>query len=326
MRQLIMMIACGLALILTACENDPGVEAKVDAARARNDGPPIWKVTAPNGEAGGELYLYGAVHILPEGTDWLRPDIDKILSAAGTVFFETGYDEASRLELDIITARDGYYHSGQSLPARLDGYNQQRLFAATLNVGLRDQTLNRMKPWLAADILSMATLEQAGLTGAGGADVTLHAIAKKRGKYIRYLESMDAHMAATAIVSDERQLAELKLTLDRLDGLAERTQKLNTAWLRGDTDYIERVVIAPLRTDAPDYFNALFTIRNQAWADSLAPFVIDGGHGLVVVGVGHMVGEGSLPEALAAKGLTVTRYYAHQGQNVLKTIDLDIGG
>lgn len=313
------------SLIVTACSNDPDVIAKVEAARSRNDGPPIWKVTDRVNRDAGVLYLYGAVHILPEGLEWMRPDLDKILNDAGTVFFEAPYDEAARNAADVITARDGYYHSGESLPDRLDGYNKQRLFAATLNANLPDGSLTNMRPWLAADMLALSTLENAGLTGANGADHTLHSLAKSRGKYVRYLETMEVHMSASAVLSDSLQLRDLIYTLDSLDTLDESTERLNAAWLRGDAAFIANNINAPLLEAAPDYYAALFTRRNEAWAETLTPFIRNGGNGLAVIGVGHLTGEYSLVQQLRSKSLTVERFYAYRGENVIKTIDLDMG-
>ena len=50
-----------LCLFLTACGEVsvvPGVSDRVDAARERNDGPAIWRVT----DFDSTLYLYGTVH------------------------------------------------------------------------------------------------------------------------------------------------------------------------------------------------------------------------------------------------------------------------
>jgi len=312
-------------LLLTGCRNDPGVVAKVDAARKRNDGPAIWKVSAPDIDGGGVLYLYGAVHILPKGMDWQRDDLDTVLSGAGTIFFEAPRDETSLLRADVIRARDGFYSGSETLPDQLDGYNRTRLFAATLNAGFEDGALDSYRPWLAADALALATLEQAGLTGGNGADAVIHDMATSRGKYIQYLETIDEHLSASTILPERLQKTELIKTLDEIDSLPSQTQRLNLAWAAGNTGWINTELMEPLKAKAPDYYEALFVRRNEAWTAKLAPFVTEGGSGLAVVGIGHMLGEGSLIDQLRARGLTVERYYAYRGQNVIKTIDLDMG-
>lgn len=312
------------ALVLAGCRDNPDVIAKVEAARARNDGPPIWVVTKPGPDI-GKLYIFGSVHILPKDFDWQKPDLTEIFNKSGTVFFETPQDKAAQNEAAVIIARNGYYSAPKSLPDVLDGYNQTRLMAATLDAGLDAGALDKFQPWLAADMLSLATLEKAGLSGAHGADNMLHAKAKARGKYIRYLETTKAHYEATEVLSPRLQKAGLIDTLDSLSDMAEQTRLLNTAWASGNAKYIEIDILAPLRAGAPEYYDALFTRRNERWAAVLDDFVDGGDEGLAVVGVGHMVGEGSLAEKLEARGLTVKRHYAFLGENVIKTIPLDMG-
>lgn len=319
----ICLITIIAALPLAACRDNPDVLAKVEAARERNDGPPIWVVTDPKSDL-GRLYIFGAVHILEEEADWLRPDLTDIFNKSGTVFFEVARDEAAQNRAAIITARDGYQTGTRLLPDSLDGYNAKRLVAATLNADLPDGSLDRFAPWLAADMLALATLEKAGLSGAYGADKTLHDMAKARGKYTLYLETMDEHLAGSAVLSPALQEADLITTLDTLDTMAEQTRLLNAAWKSGNAAYIDTEILAPLRAKAPDYYDALFTRRNERWAVTLSDFVTGGDSGLAIVGVGHMLGEGSLIEKLEARGLSVKRHYAFMGKNVIKTIPIDM--
>jgi len=265
------------------------------------------------------------VHILPEDFDWLRPDLTRAFNGAGTVFFEVSGDEASKNRAAVITAGNGYYSPPQTLPTILDGYNQRRLVAATLNAGLPDGALDNYRPWLAADILAIATLEQAGMSGEHGADNILRKRALAQGKYTRYLETIDEHLSAGSILPERLQKSELITTIDGLNNLAQQTGLMNSAWASGNTAYLESDILTPLRAKAPDYYDALFTRRNEHWAQTLAPFVKDGGDGLAVIGIGHMLGDGNLGEQLEKRGLQVKRHYAFLGNNVIKTVPLDIG-
>ena len=320
----IIMTAVLMAVFLPACSDDPQVRAKVDAARARNDAPPIWIITDPQNDI-GTLYIFGAVHILPEDFDWLRPDLTAAFNSAGTVFFEVSGDEASQNRAAVITAGNGYFSPPKTLPDILDGYNQRRLVAATLNAGLKDGALDSYRPWLAADILAIAALQQAGMSGEHGADNILRKRAAAQGKYTRYLETMDEHLSESAILPERLQKAELITTIDGLDDLARQTGLMNAAWASGNTAYLETDILAPLRAKAPDYYDALFTRRNEKWAQTLETFVKDGGDGLAVIGIGHMLGDGNLGEQLEARGLLVKRHYAFLGNNVIKTVPLDMG-
>jgi len=324
LRRVFVLAAIFAGPLIAACSDNPDVRAKVDAARARNDAPPIWVVTDPN-NALGKLYIFGAVHILPEGFDWMREDLEAAFNQSGTLFFEAPRDEAAQNRAAVITAGNGYYSPPQTLPDILDGYNRRRLVAATLNAGLPDGALDSYQPWLAADILAIAALEEAGMSGSHGADQALHDRAAAQGKYTRYLETIDEHLAGSAILPPTLQKSELITTIDRLDDLARQTALMNAAWVSGNTDYIDSEILAPLRAKAPEYYEALFTRRNERWAETLAPFVKDGGEGLAVIGIGHMLGDGNLAQQLETRGLIVKRHYAFLGNNVIKTVPLDMG-
>lgn len=325
MRRFIFIALAALigALMLTGCRDNPDVLAKVEAARERNDGPPIWVVTDPESDL-GKLYIFGAVHILPKDFDWQRPDFINIFNKSGTVFFEIPRDAASESRAAVITARDGFFSGSRRLPDLLDGYNQKRLVAATLNMGLRDGALDRFQPWLAADMIALAALDEAGLSSEFGADTALHEMAKRQGKYTLYLETIDEHLSGSAVLSQDLQLADLIATFDTMDAMATQTRLMNSAWASGNAAYIETDILTPLRAKAPDYYDALFTRRNERWAGVLENFVKGGDEGLAVVGVGHMLGAGNLGEQLELRGLTVKRHYAFLGNNVIKTVPLDM--
>ena len=325
---LIMGVVLGLGG-LTACQDSASVKARVEAAQERNDGPPIFRVRAPRGGLGGgdelaaQLYLYGAVHILPEGLDWQRADLADTLAKSGTVFFETNQDEEAQKRIQVLAAKYGYYSGGRNLPRELDGYEQKLLLAATLNAGREPGDFDAMQPWRAAGAISQATLSQAGIVPEHGADNILHKRASLAGKYIRYLETSEEHMSGTATLPHHVQMDMLRRALAEAPDLAERTQRLNMEWARGNLAYIEDEIVAPLKVEMPELYEALLTIRNQAWAQDFDAFLQKGGqNGLAIVGVAHLAGEDSVVKMLADRGYEVERYYAYRGENVIKTIDL----
>lgn len=319
-RSIFLIFALLPTMGLSACKNDPGVIAKVEAARERNDGPAIWVAR----DRDSALYLYGAVHLLPAGGDWLRDDVLDILASSGTVFFETPRDQDAVNTAAIITQRDGYQKNGRKLSMILDGYNSKRLLAAALNAGLDYDAVDRMQPWLLSDLLVMAELEAAGLKGEFGADSVLHERARTAGKYVRYLETMEEHLEGSTQLPDRVQLQALYSTFDNSGDLAAQASELARYWSAGHTVWIWDEVIAPLKAKAPDYYAVLFTQRNERWAAQFDEFMKGDGEALAVVGVGHLVGEDSVVEMLRARGYQVERYFAYRGDNVIKTIDLDI--
>lgn len=305
---------------LNACQNDPAVQAKIAAARARNDGPPMFKVTGTDMQA--EIYIYGAVHMLPGDTDWSRQDLDDVFARAGTVYFETASDEAAQREASLIISQYGYYMTSKGLSRELSGYESKLLFAATMNSDLPDGTFDNYKPWLAADIITASLLKKEGYRSDLGADTVLLSRAQASGKYIAYLETMEEHLLASVSLPDDMQMAALRDTLINQNDLPRQMQILIHAWLSGDLERIRSDVVAPYYDREPLAYEAVFASRSTRWADVLAARMEESGVVLVVVGVGHLTGPENLPDLLKAKGFTVERYRASKGENLLSTIDL----
>jgi len=70
-----------------------GSPALADAAPANPDGPPahpaLWHVKGPHG---GQVTLFGSLHMLPANTDWLRPDIWHAIAHTDIFVFEVATD------------------------------------------------------------------------------------------------------------------------------------------------------------------------------------------------------------------------------------------
>ena len=73
-KNIALMTTLALGCLLTACDNQSGptqsVDARVAQARARNDGPAIWKVS----DYDSERYLFGPLHLFHEAVDWLNDE------------------------------------------------------------------------------------------------------------------------------------------------------------------------------------------------------------------------------------------------------------
>jgi hypothetical protein len=68
---------------------------------------------------------------------------------------------------------------------------------------------------------------------------------------------------------------------------------------------LDREALAPLRKASPDLFRRLVSDRNARWTATLDQRLKGKGLTVVVVGVGHLIGKGSVPERLRALGYQV---------------------
>lgn len=316
------------AALLAACSADQtsrsandSVSERVQKARERNDGPAIWVAK----DHDSTLYLYGTVHVLPENLEWQRDDMRKVFREAGTIFFEVDTGEKGQLEAEILTTTLGLRNDGVLLTAMLDNYQLNLMEAAANNGDLTVAALDRMQPWLAAEYLTFAATQNAGLSSELAADVALKSRAERAKKNIVYLESMETQIRASADLPEYIQLDILTETMEQFGSLGQEATQIAEQWSVGGTAYLTEKLIRPMKARAPEVFNALLRDRNRAWAAKLARFMEDdSGTGFVAVGTAHLLGEDSLVHELREQGYQVERYFAFKGENVIETIDAKI--
>jgi len=288
---------------LSACGQGPSVETRVAEARKRNDGPALWKVT----DLDSTLYLYGTVHLLPDDTDWQRRDMQAAFDEVGTVYFEIPDTNKAALEASTMQRLHGRYTDGRQLSSYMDNLNQKRLFAAASNADIPPAALENFKPWLVTDMLMIAAAEKAGLKSENSADTALRAKAKAAQKTTKSLDTMSTYIEAVALQPDWVQMQGLEDTITNFDTLPSDIEKVNEAWLVGNTDILESNLIYPAQKRSPELYKALITDRNEKWAKTLDEFMKGDGRGMAVVGIGHLIGNDGLPSQMRELGYDVER-------------------
>lgn len=310
----LLVFACYFAL--AACEQGGTVDGKIQAARARNDGPAIWVVK----DHDSTLYLYGTVHLLPNDLDWQRDDMKDAFAEAGTVFFEMDTGRAAQLNASLLTQRFGLVSSGKRLSDRLDNYQLKLLEAAANNGNIPLASLDSMQPWLASEFLTVAAAGNEGLTPDLAADEALKSRAHRAGKNIVYLDSAETQIRATSDQPDFVQMMLLTETLEGFNTLGSKLSNIADAWSVGQTDYLLANTVIPLSSRSPELYGALIKDRNRNWASQFTRFMEGNETGFAAVGTAHLLGEHSVQNALREQGYTVSRYYAFQGENVITPV------
>ncbi len=296
-------LALVIIVYLTARYHGGSVAEKVAKSHARYDAPAMWKVT----DKDSTIYLFGTVHLLPEGMKWQKRDMLDAFSQVGTVFFEVPDNDKSRLKETMLTRKYGLYNAGESLRTRLDGADINRLTAAAYNVDIPINNLDNFKPWLVADLLVVAAAEKAGLSSENSADNWFRKKAKTDGKAIKFLDSVETYFEAVAKQPEKVQLKALKYAMTDFESLAQDMKKINSAWKVGRIDSLYTNLLQPAQERAPEIYKALFTDRNAKWAKTLHEFMQGSENAMVVVGIGHLIGEDGLPTRLEDMGYKVER-------------------
>ena len=278
----------------------PVVAALLLAAPAAAE-PALWSVR----DADTEIVLFGTIHALPPGGEWLTPRISRRVDASDTLVVETVLPEDPGAMAQAVT-RLGYSPALPPLSARVAPSRRGKLTSAVRDTGLAIAALDRMETWLAAIALGDATMTRLGLDPAAGADATLIARVKAAGHRAVGLETPEEQLGYFDTLPETDQRALLDATVDDVATARADTTRLLAAWQAGDTAAIAADFKDSLRA-TPRLAKVLLTDRNARWADWIVARLAQPGRVFVAVGAAHLAGTDSVQAKLAARGIKVER-------------------
>jgi len=265
--------------------------------------PALWKLA----DADTTIYLFGTMHILPAGTNWMDPGLKKAIDASQSLTLEAVLDQDPTLVASVLL-RIGHAQGLPPLAERVPANQRPQLEALVKASGIPTNYLDGMKTWAAALMLTGGALQQIGVDAAAspGVEPQLTALFRSANKPIDGLETAELQLGYFDKLPESAQRAFLAATLDAPAKARDDFQKMLGAWEKGDPAAIEKSF-----ADDPEFTPALRDLllrqRDRAWAEALAKRLEKPGTVFVAVGAGHLVGPDSVQKMLADKGLKVVR-------------------
>ena len=284
-------LAAGL---LTACAG--ALAACVHAA-----GPPVWTA---HGSDGGEVTLFGSVHLLQASTRWRSARVDARLARADRLMFEIPLDEATDASAAAKLLALGRLPEGQTLRPLMSPAGARQLEGVAGRLGLPMASLDHMRPWLAEVLVSVTWFQKAGARTDLGVEHQIELAAPatvRKGAF----ESVDDQLQALAGGTQAEQVQALEETLHEIAVDPDGFARLAAAWARGDVRTIEKEGLEDLRHEAPAAYARLVVARNRRWVGEIEALLKRPGRTFAVVGVGHLVGPDSVPALLRRDGILV---------------------
>ncbi len=292
-----------LAVDAHAAETPPAAAPIVPApiARASGDGPALWVIR----DADSTIYLYGAIHMLKDGTAWGSDKVDAAFDSASNVWFEvTNPDDQSALG---PLFQQYAMSPDKPLSSWLTPQEQATLDTAVRAVGMSPAQIDPARPWFAALMIATGPLTAAGFSPENSVELNLRARALAAGKSIHGLETLDQQVGGLARMSDEGQMIYLRSYLSTYATAADQMQRAVAGWSTGDTTAMDRFAFENGRAISEEVHQIFLAKRNADWADQIEGLLKGSGVSFIAVGAAHLAGDDSLQALLAAKGITVTR-------------------
>lgn len=303
MKLTVQVIGRTLALLLVA----PALCAQTVPVCSDPGSTLLWKVEA--GER--DLHLFGSIHVGKPEFYPLPEVVDAAFQQAEYLVFEVDPASAANPAAAQEIQRRGLLPAGQNLAEQLSPDTLERLRTTLGSLGLPPEQFMGMKPWLLSLLLTSMQVTREGYLPQFGIEFYLYT-RKPRSAQVLELESLEEQLGFLEMLNAE---SFLRFTLDGLEPGKQELAQLIEAWRCADHESLRNLLFPPqddlddpaLRADMEKLMATLFHERNQTMAQDIQTFLEEGqGDYFVVVGAGHLIGEGSIVELLRAAGHRVT--------------------
>ena len=218
----IALSASALALSTVAFPGTALADHHAEAA----SGPALWQLS----DEDTTIYLFGTIHVLPEGETWFDDRISTAFTSADELVFEIAMDDVAGMQAEV--AGMAMLPEGQTLRSLMTEENLSEYETALEGIGVPAAALDPIEPWAAAMTLSLLPLQMAGWTPEQGVEMQLRALGeeKERGA----LETIEEQIALFDTLPMDVQLEYLDATVEGMDEVVSSLEDLKAEWLAGD--------------------------------------------------------------------------------------------
>jgi uncharacterized protein YbaP (TraB family) len=260
----------------------------------------LWRVSKDD----HSLYLLGSIHYLRRENFPLHKSIIDAFEASERLVFEIDLNRVSPDVAQRVTLEKAVYHDGQTLQQNVsqETYRLAEQHAAKLGINMK--VMSPMKPWFVALTLVAIKFQQIGLEPNLGVDHYLAERAKSSGKSTSGLETLEFQIGLLDQLSKRDQESLLRETVVELDLLDANINKIVQAWLKGDDQSLESLLLAGMK-QFPEVHEKIIVERNRRWVPQIEKILAQDGGSMVVVGAAHLVGKDGVIEMLKARGYTL---------------------
>jgi uncharacterized protein YbaP (TraB family) len=293
---------CLLALCLTWLGLSAPAASLAPAAAAPAAHHSLWKVKGKN----NVLYLLGSVHVLKEENYPLPQVMETAYTNSGIAVFETDISKIDDPAEAMKLMTKAQLPEGKTLETELSPQVYRAFTNHAGNVGLPMMLLEQFTPAMAAEAVEGMELMKLGFDPAFGLDKHFYRLAKKDGKQIIPLESIEAQLDLLNGLTKQEGEWFMKTTLKEIETLKKDFGEIIKAWEVGDSNRLAKL-LNEAKGESPALFKRLLTDRNESWMPKLVELANGKTNAIVIVGAGHLVGKEGLVERLQAKGFKITQ-------------------
>jgi uncharacterized protein YbaP (TraB family) len=252
------------------------------------------------------VYLLGSIHVLRPSDYPLPPVMLEAYRDAKSVLMEVNLQEISSEQVQAEMLGSAVLPEGKTLPGVLGRERYGRADALAHEVGVELSLFDQFAPWFAAEAISQLQLTQLGFQPDAGVEMYFLERARGDGKSVAGLETVHDQISLFQNMSLDTQAEYLVSSLEQAHDLPAEVESMVRAWQRGDTQWFANQLQSELGRD-PRLYQSVLVARNRKWVPKIEALLNDDKNYLVIVGAGHLVGQGSVIDLLKKDGIGATQ-------------------
>lgn len=262
----------------------------------------VWK--AQKGKS--VIYLGGTSHILRETDYPLPPEFYKAYKASEIVVLETDLGKLQDPSTQQKFLTKASYADGSTVDKHLSAQVYGELSAYCESNGIPLNAFIQFKPSMLMATLTVVELMKLGVNQQG-VDQFFYGLANKDKKVVDGLETVDEQINYIVSMADGNEDEFVTYSIKDMKNLKQQFELLADAWRKGDTNKLDELMVAELKTRQPTIYKKLISDRNRNWLPLIDAYQKTLQTEFILVGVGHLVGPDGIIEALKKKGYKVDK-------------------
>lgn len=263
---------------------------------------PLWELHGKH----NTVYLLGSIHVLRLSDYPLPPVVLQAYRDAKSVLMEVNLEEISSEQVQAEMLGSAVLPDGKTLPDVLGRERYGRAAALAHELGVELSLFDQFAPWFAAEAISQLQLTQLGFQPQAGVEMYFMDRARSDGKSVAGLETVHDQISLFQNMSLDTQAEYLLSSLEQAHDLPKEVDAMVRAWQRGDTQWFAAELQSELGKD-PRLYQSVLVARNRKWVPKIEALLDEDRNYLVIVGTGHLVGQGSVIDLLKKDGIGATQ-------------------
>lgn len=276
----------------------------------------LYEISRPAGATDADLvgrkklFLYGTIHLGRIGSEPFNLAMLDALRQSTRLALEA--DPTDGANTQALALQLGRYPDGDGLQRHVPPALMARVRAFGAKNGMPADHVGRFKPWLLANMVSLAEMNSVGLDPMLGTELYLSGFARGVQMPVVEIEGVEAQLRLLASLPEAMQTAQLDEALNELDSdeAQAQTKALFDLWLDGDA-VAGNQLIGEMHRDASgrayeQYFvDELIDRRNRTMADQAEHYLERPGNTFFAIGALHLFGEAGLIREFERRGYRV---------------------